>query len=241
MSTPFARVGITVLTFAAVLTGCAESPTEPAGSPSISDSPTGAETAPEPGDAEPSDEASTAPESGDDASGEATETLSDGDLDEVDGVRTNTFMQLPQALGDMTRVSSQSDPSVHGVVLVYASDDQNSGMQFKAQFASVGGEHTPLSGTDDEIFDNVLERAESLFAQEESRAFPVDGGEYAWHCLEATRARGSDEDHSLCLTVAYGRIIDVEYLTQHDEDAAAREDNLSALLGEISDGLVALG
>lgn len=172
----------------------------------------------------------------------AAATQDDADLDSIGGVRTQDFLGLPEQLGSMSQVEAETDPSLYLASVHYASDDASSQLRFQAEIPVVGGQARPLEGTDDRIFDEALQRGVEMFEDDgdEIRRFSSEGGGFGWECIEAERTAGTDDDHFMCLSAAYGRIIEVQYLSVHDEDQAAREGNMGAMLAEIGEAVAGL-
>ena len=163
-----------------------------------------------------------------------------GDIDEQDGVRTNSFNAMPSELGDMHLVSSESDPSEHIIQVDYMATDEESRMLFMAYMPGTEGDgYTPVSSHSDPGFRSAVDSGKQHSEEEgfdvTSRSAATDG--YDWECFEALQTQSGGIDHSLCLTTGYGRVIEIQRLALHDPDEQARNSHMDDLLGEVSSAI----
>lgn len=192
----------------------------------VSPSPEPEESTPGAGDTESPAQSASAPE----------EDADDPDL--VDGVRTNDFNRMPQELGGMTRRESETDPQQHSARFNYMAPDESAMSQMLAYFPQgEDGQPGPVTSPDDPGYELAITSAVDAFAEvAEPTQRQVNAGDLTWDCVEASQAQNDGEvDHSLCISLAYGRVIEVQYVTLHEPDIqtwqAAVDANL-ALFGE---------
>ena len=103
-----------------------------------------------------------------------------GDIDEQDGVRTNSFNAMPSELGDMRLVSSESDPSEHIIQVDYMATDEESRMLFMAYIPGTEGDgYAPVSSHSDPGFRSAVDSGKQHFEEEgfdvTSRSAATDG------------------------------------------------------------------
>lgn len=231
------RFVVPLLVPAALLAACSapmDEPIEPAvvtSSPSAEmiESPDATvEPTPEPSEADPS-----TPESEDAPN-------VDTDLDLQDGVRTNDFGRMPTEIGDLALVSKETDPAEHSVRIVYETPEGKSKAQFMANFPFVDGEPAPLVDSDNEAYREEIESAVASY--EDSGAMvdtrSVSAGGLEWDCVEAVGPENIDS--TLCVSVKYGRVLDVQHITVHDDDMDAWRQTVDKVLADVGEGVVAL-
>lgn len=228
LARPLASAGLIV---ALILTGCGGEPAPgPTGGVTQS-APTGED-----------DEAGPDENVGEEQPAGEEPTAAGEGLGEIDGVTTERLAELPETIGDMSRTDVRANPDQHVAAVDYAADDGVTTLRYTAYLPNLQGQLHVLDGTEDDLFTEMTNVSREFMEEEgdEIRAFELDAGSHAWTCFEALRAGGSDDDHTQCHTVAYGRMVATEYITLHDEDQLAREDNLSSHLGEFGDALAAM-
>lgn len=189
-----------------------------------------------------------APEEEDDDASDAEPSDSEdeggSDLDEQDGVRTNSFGAIPDELADMRQVSLETNPAEHMVQLDYMATDEQSRMLFMAYIpGSGGGEYEPVFSHSDPGFRNAVDSGVQHFDEEGfdviTRSVDADG--YEWECFEALETQSGGIDHSFCLTTEYGRVIEIQRLAMHGPDEQARNSHMDELLEEVSSALAEIG
>lgn len=222
VKTPLLRHIIAAAVPALILVGCSASPdVDPTASTAASATPTPVET--------PS--ATASPD---------TSVDEGSDIDEQDGVRTNSFNALPDEFGGMPLQGSQSDPSVHMAQRDYKAADDQTRLLIMAYIPQAQEEgYVPVSSNSDAGFRSAVDSAhlhledQGLEVIERSAA----AGAYEWECFEALQTQATSVDHSFCMTTGYGRVIELQRLAVHDPDAQARNSSMDALLEEISAAL----
>ncbi|TLP93882.1 hypothetical protein FEF26_12680 [Nesterenkonia salmonea] len=241
MNRPVLKLTVFATASALALVGCipsfeadspeSENPTTTQ-SPSDSPAPTEASGAPTP------EETSTATE------GTDTSDNEDGDLDEQDGVRTNSFNAMPAELGDMRLTNSQSNPAEHTIHRDYMAADEQSRMIFLAYIPSAeDGGYAPVSSASDSGFRTAVDSAQHYFEEDGFEIFERSAatGGYDWECFEALQTQTGNIDHSFCLTTGYGRVLELQRLAMHNPDEEARNSHMDALLEEVTSALADIG
>ncbi len=231
------RLILPLLAPAVLLTACSaaqEEPTEPTviASPMTSETAEVDEVSPEPSP-DPSEQDPTSPLSQDDPT-------VDVDLDLQDGVRTNDFGRMPTQIGTMGLVSKETDPGEHSVRFVYEASDKKKMAQFMANFTFVDGESTPVVDTDSEAYRTEIDSAVVSYEEAGSSVDQrsVSAGGLKWDCVEAVGPENFDS--TLCVSLRYGRLLDVQYITVRGDDAGARQQAVEEVLTEMGEAVVAL-
>lgn len=159
-------------------------------------------------------------------------------IDVHDGFRTADFLKMPQQFGDLNKTAHQSSVPEHRAVVEYEASDNMSKSQFTAFYPEAAGEMGPIDDVDDERYQEELAKAERDFGEDYGDnpvALSVQAGGMDWDCFGLSR----DHDYSLCMTVMYGRVLEVQYIAVHAPDVTARqqaaEENLIAMAEAIAD------
>ncbi|NLE99096.1 MAG: hypothetical protein GX596_14080 [Propionibacterium sp.] len=249
MRSPGSRFTPLALTALVVLAGCASDEPGAGDDPVVDAStPAGVETATPVPSEEPSvepEEATDAPVPTDEeAASDDPEDAGQGDADPdlIDGVRTNDFNRLPQQLGALERISSQTDPQTHVAVLEYMAPDQSARSQVRIVLpTNADGSASPVtSDSHDEFvvgYDSMIDAFEGQGHDVIERTASTPSHE--WWCAEALETQNG-VDHALCQSFAHGRLVEVQHLSVAEADAAARNDRVDELLADLSQGLVGL-
>lgn len=167
----------------------------------------------------------------------------DGDIDEQDGVRTNSFNAMPAEIGDMRLTSSESNPSEHMTHRDYMASDERSRMIFMAYIpGDDNGGYAPVSAHSDPGFRSAVDSAQLYFEENGfeviERSAATDG--YDWECFEALETQTGNIDHSFCLTTGFGRVLELQRLAMHNPDEQSRNSHMDALLDEVTSALADL-
>jgi hypothetical protein len=153
-------------------------------------------------------------------------------LNSYDGVMTNSFLQLPSSIGDMEQERRKSNPPDLEFHADYVSDIRDAKARLAIYYARTGSGPVPVkSPTDPDFTEIVAGNAQAFHGAGTSRA--VDAGGLQWSCFEGSR---DDLAHTICVTPAYGRVVEVQYLNAERVDRIA----LDAFLAGVGEGVAAL-
>lgn len=179
-------------------------------------------------------------ETGDPAPQESEEeTAADDNPDRFEGVQTNDFQRLPGELGPASRVAVETDPQEHTLTLEYEASEGTAKFLINGYFAATG----PIEDTSDEGFQLAYSSAADTFSEQGARVEEWSGESdgFEWECVQAPGFQGDGAiDHTFCLTLAYGRALEVQALTLVEDDDDARWGNISDVLQELSGELADL-
>ncbi len=167
-----------------------------------------------------------------------------GDIDEQDGVRTNSFNALPDVLGDMHLTASRSDPATHRAEREHLAADEQSRLILMAYIPHADGDgYAPVSSNADAGFRTSIDSGEGALEEggHELIRRSATTGSYDWECFEALETQGGNFDHSFCLTTAYGRVIELQRLAVHNPDEQARNSHMDVILDDVSTALADIG
>lgn len=173
---------------------------------------------------------------------EAAAEPADADPDLQEGVRTNDFQRMPKELGELGQVSSRTDPQTHVALMEYMAADESAKIQLRAYLAeSDDGTVHGVTSTSDEAYIVGYRSAKEAFEGPGNTVheFTSSSGSHEWECVESPGSQGNI-DHTLCQTLAHGRIVEVQYLAVAESDDQVRSDRVDAVLQDVADALTAL-
>lgn len=241
----------------ALLAGCAGAgePAQPAETitadrtesvPAQTTEPAAEPTEPAPGTTEANEDASPTAEATDESTDEATSgataEVGDANPDLVDGVRTNDFGRMPKDLGGMPQKRVETNPQEHRAVFQYEREDNQASAQLMAYIPVIDGEPAPVFERGDEGYMTAVESAVLAMRENgEAEQRHVESGGLAWDCVEAPASQqGGQVDHALCVSHLYGRVLEVQTLSVHDDDPANWRTALDNVLRFAGEGFVAI-
>lgn len=177
------------------------------------------------------------------ASPEETDSGSNQE-DLVDGVRTNDFQRMPKEVRGMAQKAAETDPQSHIVKINYEAPggDAINMTQFVAYIPAIDGEPRAIPDMNHPDFSAAMGMASQSMAKNvtpETRK--VNAGGLDWECIEGAEAQDSGKvDHAWCLTVKYGRILEVQRLST-TKDTAEWQSDTDAVLEEFGTAVNELG